>query len=365
MVLKQYPPVGSHPGTLTTSENAYNTSIHIIDYMPEAVQEKDVFDVNTLVKFRDSKSVTWIDIEGLKDHKMLTSIAEIFGLHPLTLADIVNVPSNPKCENHGDYLLVITSMVKAESPLELITEQISIVLGHSFVLTFQERPGDELSPIRERILNGKGLIRKMNSDYLAYAIVDAIIDAYFPVLENIGEYLEDLEDQILMNPHQEDLHKIYQIRRELIKMRRLLWPQRDAINLLLREDTQLIKKTVKIYIRDLYDHCAQLIDFIENYRELCTGLNDVYLSGLSNRLNEVMKFLAAISTIFMPLAFLTGLYGMNFSHMPELNSRWAYPIWWFVVVLIAIVMVVTFYRRGWLKMTNGVNENINLPDKQE
>jgi magnesium transporter len=228
------------------------------------------------------------------------------------------------------------------------TEQVSIFLGPGFVITFQEHPGDCFDPIRDRIRKGKGQIRRQGADYLMYGILDAVIDGYFPFLEQLGEVVESLEDEVVEKPTRQTLNRVHEIKRDLLNIRRSVWPLREAINALIREESELVGETTRVYLRDCYDHAIQVLDVIETYRELAGGLMDVYLSSVSNKMNEVMKVLTIIATIFIPLTFMAGIYGMNFEAMPELKWRWSYPVLWCLMVAIAAVMLILFRRKGWL-----------------
>jgi len=267
----------------------------------------------------------------------------------------------PKIEDYEEQLVIIAHMVVPNhNNGGFYSEQVSLVLGKYYVLTVQEEPEhDCFDGVRMRINKNKGIIRRQGSDYLAYSLLDAIIDGFFPVLELYGERIDDLEDEVIVNPSQQTLQKIYQIRRELLQLRRAIWPQRDAINSLIRDGSELISDDVRIYLRDCYDHAVQVMDIVETYRELVAGLMDVYLSAISNKMNEIMKLLTVVSSIFIPLTFIAGVYGMNFNteksphNMPELNWYWGYPLCLGVMALVAISLLYFFWRRGWL--TNSVN----------
>ena len=353
MFRKQRPPVGATPGDFGADNKGVRPVITAFDYSADVLKEAaNVTDFELLAEYRRSKPITWIDVQGLGDHDILKRIAEVFDIHPLAIADVVNIPSRPKVEEYDEKCLIIVSAVQNAEPAESKTEQIAIIMGPTYVITFQEHYSDLLEPIRKRIRQGKGQIRTSGSDYLTYAILDAIIDGYYPVLESLGERLELIEDETINNPTRESLEKIYQVRREMITLRRLLWPLREIIVELLRDETKHFKKSVQVYLRDCYDHVVQMIDVIENYRELCGSLMDVYLSGISNRMNEIMKVLTIISTIFIPLSFFAGVYGMNFRYMPELDMPEAYPTFWILILLAASAMLLFFKRRGWLDGTS-------------
>lgn len=348
MFRKRHPPAGARPGTLVINGQAPKPHIRVIQYSPEGVEEREVPDVAQLQGFLAAEAVVWIDVQGLGDEKVLRSIGKLFHLHPLTLEDVVNVPQRPKVEPHDEHLFCITRMVMLRDGPAVEAEQVSLVVGHNYVLTFQERYGDVLDPVRQRIRQGKGPIRGAGAGYLAYVILDAVIDGYYPVMEALGEYLESLEQQIVSDPRPATLHRIHHVKRELLAIRRAVWPQREAINSLLREDSPYMPDTVRVYLRDCYDHCVQIMDVLETYRELAGGLMDVYLSSVGNRQNEVMKVLTITASIFIPLTFLAGIYGMNFENMPELSAKWGYPILLGAMILVTLVMVMYFRRRGWI-----------------
>jgi magnesium transporter len=293
-------------------------------------------------------AVTWIDVQGLGDETLLKRIGAMFSLHELTTADIVNLPQRPKAELYDDQLFVVLRMARSEHNDHFATEQISIVVGRNYLLTFQERYGDVLDPLRRRLRSGKGPIRREGADYLAYAVIDAIIDGYFPALESIGERLLWFEQQAFDHPTKSTMKGISQIRNELLEMRRLLWPLREALNSLIRDENELVSDTVRVYLRDCLDHCLQVSEVTESYVEITAAATNIYLSSVSNRLNEVMKVLTVMASIFIPLTFLVGIYGMNFEHMPELHYRYAYLIVWIVMVGVAAVMWIYFRRKGWI-----------------
>ncbi len=344
-----YDQPGSMPGTLSIEEDASPSILILIDYQADHAIRKQVKTPEECHPFLDKESVSWVDVQGLGSEDILQRLGKVFHLHPLVLEDVVNVPQRPKVEEHADQLVIITRMVMLKPNQEgFISEQVSFVLGKYYLLTVQEEPEyDSFDPVRERIRTNKGTIRKAGPDYLAYALLDATIDGFFPVLEDYGERIEALEDEVVDNPTRETLNKIHQLRRELLSLRRSIWPQREALNKLIRDKSSLISPDVQIYLRDCYDHVIQLLDMVETYRELTSSLMDVYLSSVSNRMNEIMKILTVISTIFIPLTFIVGVYGMNFKDMPELSWDWGYPLTWLVMGAIASGLVYFFWQRGW------------------
>jgi magnesium transporter len=293
--------------------------------------------------------VTWINIDGLHQIEILEKIGECYGLHPLVLEDILNTDQRPKMEDYSNYIYIVLKMLdQGNKSNEIATEQISLILGPNFVFSFQEKEGDVFDPIRERIRNGKGRIRKMGADYLAYALLDSIVDNYFIILEKLSEKIEYLEEKLITRPTPETLQTIHHIKREMIFLRKAIWPLREVIGGLERNESSLIKESTKIYLRDIYDHTIQTIDTIETFRDMVSGMLDIYLSSVSNRLNSVMKVLTIIATIFMPLTFLAGIYGMNFKYMPELEWGWGYPVLWLIMIGIGIFMLAYFKKKNWL-----------------
>jgi magnesium transporter len=353
---------GSAPGTLRIEPNSPPPVIVLIDYNEEQAVRLQVETPEECAPHLDTKSVSWVDVKGLGSEDVLQRLGEVFTLHPLVLEDIVNVPQRPKVEEYEDQLLIIARMVMLKrSHRGFFTEQVSLILGKHYLLTVQEEPEyDCFATVRERIRLNKGSIRKHNADYLAYTLLDSIVDGFFPILERYGEEIEDLEDEVVGNPTRQTLEKIHKIKRELLTLRRSIWPQRDAINSLIRDGSPLISDEVRIYLRDCYDHAVQVLDMVETYRELASSLMDVYLSSVSNRMNEVMKFLTIVSTIFIPLTFVAGVYGMNFNpdaspfNMPELNWYWGYPVCWAVMITIAALLIVFFKRKGWFENFSAV-----------
>lgn len=352
MFRKHHPPAGSQPGTLMVTAHAARPVVHVIKYGPEQLDERPLHAVSELDGLLEAGTVCWIDVQGLGDEKLLRELAAKFSIHPLALEDVVNVPGRPKAEHFEAHTLCLTRMVRFVED-ELIAEQVTVFVGDNYVLTFQERVGDVFDPVRKRIRQDGPILRHSGTSYLAYALLDAVIDGYYPVLERIGEQLEDAEEEILTHPQKELLPEIHRVKRDLLALRRAIWPQRDALNTLIRDDDPHFTSLARTYLRDCYDHCVQIIDAVDTYRELSGGLADMYLSMLSNRQNEVMKVLTMMASIFIPLSFLAGVYGMNFQHMPELHARWGYPILLSVMVLVTVGMIVFFRRKGWIGVGRG------------
>jgi magnesium transporter len=346
MFRKRHTPVGAKPGTLMINSHAQRPKIRVIKYKPDHLEEHDVAVVAELKDLLEESTVCWIDVQGLGDENVLREFADLFAIHSLALEDVVNVPQRPKIERFEKHTLCITRMALLRDE-GIEPEQVSLFVGPNYVLTFQERSGDVFDPIRNRIRQGGPMLRSSGPSYLAYALLDAVIDGYYPILETLGEKLEALEDEIVANPQPAVLHEIHQTKRDLLAVRRAIWPQREAVNALIRDENPLITETVRVYLRDCYDHCVQIMDGVETYRELAAGLMDVYLSSVGNRQNEIMKVLTIMASIFIPLTFMAGLYGMNFENMPELHTPWAYPFLLAAMAMVAAGMIVYFRRRGW------------------
>jgi magnesium transporter len=343
---------GAVPGTLEVDPEAPFPKIHVIGYSSEGMEEKEIKDTTELSAFLDNWPLTWVNVDGMGDNPTLLALAEIFQIHKLALEDVVHVHQRSKVDEYDNNLFIVARMASIVNGI-LDTEQLSIFLGDGYILTFQEREGDCLEPVRERIRKGKGRIRGSGADYLAYAILDAVVDAWFPVLEDYGEILQKLEENILEKPDSQTVSSIHRAKRDLLEMRRTVWPTRETVNGLMRE-SDFIQADTHLYLRDCYDHVIQILDMVESYRDMATGLMEFYLSSLSNRMNEVMKVLTIIATIFIPLTFMAGIYGMNFDtsvspwNMPELGWKYGYPAFWALMFLLLCVMVLFFRKLGWL-----------------
>jgi magnesium transporter len=344
-------PHAQAPGTIEfTGEQVMERAlVKLIDYDKNQFEERELDDFHECFPYRETETISWINVYGLHETEMLREFGETFKLHPLVMEDIVNTHQRPKMEDYGDYIYIVCRMLSMdESGTRLVSEQISLVLGPNFVLSFQERPGDVLEPVRERLRRGKGRIRSSGSGYLCYTLLDAVVDHYFSVLETFGEQIESLEGELLDNPGLEALQRIHHIKREIVLLRRAVWPMREIVSKLDREENSLIPEHVTPYLRDLYDHVIQVADAVDSFRDILSGLQDLYMSSVSNRMNEVMKVLTIFASIFVPLTFVAGIYGMNFAHMPELGWSWSYPVFWGVIVCLIIGMLVFFRRRKWL-----------------
>jgi magnesium transporter len=343
--------IGLPPGTLVYvgEQKVERTKVSIIDYSETGLEEIVAKSYEECFPFKDSPTVTWINIDGLHDITVIQEIGTYFGLNALVQEDILHTGQRPKLENHDDYIFVILKMFNYnEKSKEVTAEQVSLVLGSHFVISFQECEGDTFDFVRNRIRNSKGRMRRLGADYLFYALIDSIIDNYFSILERYGEELEMLEIVLTENPTIDTLHTIHHLKRELTILRKSLWPLREVINAMEREETPLISETMHVFIRDLYDHTIQIIDSVDTMWEITTGLQDLYLSSVSNRMNEVMKVLTIFASIFIPLTFIAGIYGMNFEYMPELKLRWAYPVLWFVMIFLGVGLVIYFKKKKWL-----------------
>ncbi len=339
-------PPGSlvHIGEIVTEK----TKITVIDYNEKKYEHKTDVPVEECSRYIDSSTVTWINIDGVHDVSVMERIGEMYRIHPLLLEDVMNTGQRPKLEDFGEHLFVVLKMLTySEEKDRVEAEQVSLVLGKNFVISFQEREGDVFTSIRERIQSDKGRIRKMGADYLAYSLMDSIVDHYFIILENFGDKIEELEEELLEDTSSKTSSRIHGLKRELVFLRRSVWPLREIVNSLERGESSIIKKSTLIFLRDVYDHTINIIDTIEAYRDSTTGMLDTYLTQMSNRMNETMKVLTVIATIFIPLTFIAGIYGMNFEFMPELGWKWAYPIVWGVIALVGVGMLFFFKRKRW------------------
>ena len=342
---------GLPPGTLVHigSIRPGGIKVSLIDYSKDKLAEREVKDLNECFKLKTSPSISWINIDGLHETEKIAEIGKGFGLHPLLLEDILNTEQRPKMEDYEDYLFIVMKMLFYDEKTNSIrSEQISLVIGKNYLITFQESEGDIFDGIRARLRNNKGRLRSMGSDFLAYSIIDAIVDNYFMILEKVGEEIEDLEDKIIANPTPRTIQEIHGLKREMIFLRKSVWPLREVVSGMQRTGSKLIKKSTGVYLRDVYDHTIQVIDTVETYRDILSGMLDIYLSSISNRMNEIMKVLTIIGTIFIPLTFLTGIYGMNFHYMPELENPYAYYGIWISFIIITAIMILYFKRKKWM-----------------
>jgi magnesium transporter len=342
---------GLPPGSLVYvgDKKAGEAKITVIDYDENQFREKSLKSVKECFAFQNKPSTTWIDVDLVHQTEITEKLGECYGFHPLVLEDILNTDQRPKMEDFGDYLYIVLRMLSCNGNNgNFVSEQFSMILGPNYVISFQEREVDVFDAIRERIRAGKGRIRKAGADYLAYCLLDAIVDNYFVVLEKHGERIEILEEQLIAKPTPATLQALHSLKRDMIFLRKSVWPLREVIAALEREGTSLISDSTRLYLRDVYDHTIQVIDALETFRDMLSGMLDIYLSSVSNRLNEVMKLLTIIATIFIPLTFIVGLYGMNFKYMPELEWHWGYPAVLLLMLVISLFMVAFFRRKKWL-----------------
>ncbi len=340
------------PGEISLRPGEPEPKVNVFVYDADTLDELPTADVATIRDALAPGKVVWVDVQGLGDGRLLKEFAEQFSLHRLAIEDVVHSPQRPKADPYEDNLLFITRQVRFIQA-ELVTEQVSLFLGPGWVITFQEKYGDCLDPVRERLRGGLGQVRRMEADYLAYCILDAIVDGYYPVLEHYGELLEQTEADILAEPDPALLARINRTKRELLGLRRAVFAHREALNALLRDDSPFFAEGVRVYLRDVYDHNVQIMESLEMYRELASGLTDTYMSAMSNKMNEVMKVLTIIATVFIPLSFLAGVYGMNFDpslpgNLPELHTPYAYVGFWIAAACLAGGMLIYFRRKKWL-----------------
>lgn len=343
--------VGLPPGSLVHVGEPQEgpARIEVIDFDAERLEERVLSGVEEVRPYLSRPSVTWINVVGVHDVTAVGALGKLLGIHPLVLEDVVNTRQRPKAEAFDGYAFVVAKMIRFDpGERALDTEQVSLVLGRGFVVTFQERAGDVFGPLRERIRTGAGRVRTAGADYLAYCVLDLVVDHYFLALEGLGGVIDDLEDPILTDPEPEVLQMLHEAKRAVTSVRKAVWPLREALLFLEREAHGLVAEATRPYLRDVYDHCVQVIDTIETQREVLSGFVDVYLSSLSNRMNEVMKALTVIATVFIPLTFIAGVYGMNFEYMPELKWRWGYPAVWAVMAGVGAGLFAWFRRKRWI-----------------
>ncbi len=346
---------GLPPGeAVYVGEGTGEVLLTIIDYGPDAYTTKVAGSVEECALYRERPGTTWINVDGLHEVPIIEHIGECFGIHPLTVEDILNTEQRPKMDVSEDYIYVVVNMLTYDrGSKEIESEQMSMILGRNFVLTFQEKKGDIFDVVRDRLRTNKGRIRKEGADYLAYSLLDTIIDNYFKVLEDIGEDIEDVEEEVVANPDKETIQSIHFLKREIIYLRRSVWPLREITGRLERGESNLVRPSTSVYLRDLYDHTVQVVETVETYRDLISGMLDIYLSSVSNRLNEVMKVLTIFAAIFIPLTFIAGVYGMNFKtdasplNMPELGMYYGYPMALGLMLVVALVMLALFKKKKW------------------
>lgn len=342
---------GLPPGTLVHIGESPVSESRIVsfNYDEHQYQEQTFATCDPYLPRQSDGATTWVDIEGVHQIETIRNIGEFYNLHPLVMEDIVSTVQRPKVEAYDDYLFIVLRMLLPQENGDFASEQVSMILGRGYLFTFQEGiSGDAFESVRERIRTGRGKIRAMGADYLAYTLLDAIVDRYFTVLELFGERLVDIEEDVAMHPTPKVLVMLNELKKESIYLRKSVWPLREVLSFMQRDDTGIISESTRVYLRDVYDHTIQAIDTVETYRDLLAGMLDLYLSSISNRTNEIMKFLTVIGTIFMPLTFIVGLYGMNFKHMPELEWKYGYYAILLIMALMSAGMVEYFRRRRWL-----------------
>jgi magnesium transporter len=361
MFKTRYPIPGEPPGQLRPREEASDRPpvITLIEYDRAHLEERTVTDMEELLRHLDNQRVTWINIDGLGDISVLRALGSHFNLHPLALEDVLSTGQRPKVEQYDDYLFIIVQMLYLNDAKQMCGEQVSMFLGKHFLITLQEEADfDVFEPVRARIRAANGMIRRLGADYLAYALLDSIVDHYYPVLESLGASIDAIEDELVEPPVQSPVHDLHQHKRTLTQIRRFIWPVRDLINALMHEETGLVTKGTKVYLRDCYDHTVQLMDLVESYRDVLSGLMELYLSNVGIRTNEIMKVLTVMTSIFIPLTFIVGVYGMNFAaenggqkmpwNMPELHHPYGYVSVMLSMLLIAIAQIIYFKKRRWL-----------------
>jgi len=349
--LSQKRNVGLPPGSVVFvgDEKTGPVQFSVLDYTVDRLEEAKLQSVEDILPYRDSPTTTWINASGVHDEEVVRAIGDHFGLHPLIQEDIVHTGQRPKLESYDDHVYVVSKMLYHDDVEDhLRAEQVSFVLGGNYLLSFQEDPGDIFDPVRRRIREGRGHIRSRGTDYLTYALLDVIVDHYFVILEELGGRTEEIEDAVLDDPQPETQERINDLRRDLIFMRRLTWPVRELLSQLERLDSPLWSEETRPFVRDTYDHAVQVLDLVESLRDVVGGLTDLYMTSLSNRMNEIMKVLTIIGTIFIPLTFVAGIYGMNFEYMPELTVRYGYPAVMAAMAAMALALLLYFRRKEWI-----------------
>lgn len=344
--------IGLAPGSLVHvgEKKVDKVVIRVLAYNSEELVERKLEKIEDCLEFKDHPNLNfWINVDGLDRVDIIEKLGSYFNIHPLTLEDVLNTRQRPKTEDYDSYIYSVLKMILLDTKTKEITiDQVSIIIGPNYVLSFQEREGDVFDMVRERFKNPASRLRKSGVDYLAYGLIDAVIDNYFLILEHFGDKIEYLEEGLVLHPRPETLKAIQKYKRDMITLRKSIWPLRELINGLQRVESDLIKETTRVYLRDVYDHTIQVIDTVEDFRDILSSMVDIYLSSISFRMNEVMEVLTVIATIFIPLTFISGVYGMNFEYMPELKWRWGYPTVMFAMILLAVSMFVYFKKRKWV-----------------
>ena len=350
LITKTSEKAGLPPGVLihVGEERMEKVRMMLFDYDQPHYEEKEIASIEEILAYKDKQSVTWVNIDGLHEVRILEEVGRHFNIHPLVLEDILNTAQRPKLESYDEYDFIVVKMLTYDDDNSTFQkEHVSIILGPTVVFSFQEKKGDVFEIIRQRIRNDDSRLRKSGPDYLVYRILDSIVDHYFVVLERYGERIEDLEEELTEKPEAGTLQRLHKLKRELVLLRKLIWPLREVINGLQKRESALIKESTQLFLRDVYDHMIHVIDTLENFREMSSSLLDLYLSSISNKMNEVMKILTIMASIFIPLTFIAGIYGMNFKFMPELEWRWGYAAVWVVMVGLGIGLVLFFKKKRW------------------
>ncbi|MCX5753909.1 MAG: magnesium/cobalt transporter CorA [Candidatus Krumholzibacteria bacterium] len=342
---------GLAPGTLVHigEKKVEDVRITVMDFDGEGFREKIVESVDECFAYRDKPTTTWINVDGVHDVRVVEKLGACYGIHPIVLEDVVNTVQRPKMLDFGDYIFLSLKMLYFEGSRDRVkVEQVSLILGLNFVISFQEDVGDVFDPVRDRIRKGTGKLRRAGADFLAYSLIDSIVDGYFTVFEWLGERIEEIQERLIVDPTAENLQTIHHLKSEMIELRKAVWPLREVIANLERVESPLVRKDTLIFLRNVYGHTIEIIETIESFRDLMAGMIDIYLSSLSMKLNEVMKVLTIIATIFIPLTFVVGIYGMNFDYMPECRWHFGYPMVMLVVLTVGVSMLVYFRKKKWL-----------------
>lgn len=350
LVVKRGKKRGAPPGTMVHigRHQPETTSLQLFDYSVDELREVTLTDPDSYQRAANNGRVTWLNLDGVNQAPVVEKLGNIFDLHPLVMEDILNTDQRPKVEDYDGYLYIVLRMLRFDKDQQQIqSEQVSLVMGENFVLSFQEQPGDVFESIRQRLRGGRR-IRFMRADYLTYALLDAVVDHYFEMLEHLGDQVEELEDQLIDEPGPDSLARIHHYKREMLLLRKAVWPLREVLSRLTRDDSPLIGQETRLYLRDVYDHAVHVIDSIDTIRELLVGMLDLYMSSVSKRMNEIMKVLTIFASLFMPLTFIAGVYGMNFTVMPELHWRWGYPAVMLLMLVIFSGLLIAFRRNRWI-----------------
>ena len=356
MKLKMYAKGGSKvglaPGALVHvgEKKVEKVRIKIVVYNSENIVEKELNNVEECLPFKDQLGTNlWINVDGLDKIEVIEKLGSYFDIHPLTLEDVLNTGQRPKMEDYESYVYTVLKMILLNTEKkDIVIDQVSIIFGYNYILSFMEKGENIFDPLKERLKNPASRLRKNGVDYLAYGLIDSVIDNYFLILEHFGEEIEDLEEELIIHPTPETLKTIQKYKRDMIILRKSVWPLRELINCMQQIESEIIKDTTRIYLRDVYDHTIRVIESVEDFRDILSSMVDIYLSSISNKMNDIMKVLTVIATIFIPLTFIAGVYGMNFDNMPELHWSWGYPAVMLFMTLIGITMFIYFKKKRWV-----------------